>query len=511
MKTMTEDAMIVASRQELIDMIKYQASVNDQLHNAITTLTMQLDWLKRQVFGPKSERFILPPSDQQMALDLGVIKKEELETPPETKTVTYDRTSKKKPETTIKGHGRGKMPDHLRIDEQVIEPEGDISGKVRIGEEITWYYEMSAPSSLHVVLITRPKYAFPDKSGVVIGALPPLPVEKGNAGPSLLTQIVVDKFLYHIPLYRQIAKYKNEYNVDFSESWFSDNVKNATFWLESAYDKHKIQLLQSDLLQADETPIPVLVKDGKGKTHRGYLWVYRDPINKIVIFDYRPNRSRAGPSDFLKDFKGTLQIDGYEGYAEIITKNSLIRAACMDHVRRRFEKALGYDAERATHAIDTMREWYALERDAKEKELSAEDKLSMRKEKIKPSMEQFKVWMQEQLKLVLPKSPIGVAITYALNQWSYFEPFLNDPRVDLSNIQVENVIRPVALGRKNFMFAGSHESAQRIAIIYSIIATAKLHGVDPFIYIKELLTNLPAATSNEIEKYLLPEWKPGSK
>ncbi|HEX2959073.1 MAG TPA: transposase [Chitinispirillaceae bacterium] len=248
-----------------------------------------------------------------MALELGVIKREELETPPVTKTVTYDRTSRKKPETTIKGHGRGKMPDHLRIDEQVIEPEGDISGKVRIGEEVTWYFEMSAPSSLHVVMITRPKYAFPDNSGVVIGALPPLPVEKGNAGPSLLTQIVVDKFLYHIPLYRQIAKYKSEYNVDFSESWFSDNVKNATFWLESAHDKHKIRLLQSDLLQADETPIPVLVKDGKGKTHRGYLWVYRDPINKIVIFDYRPNRSRAGPSDFLKDFKGTLQIGGYCG------------------------------------------------------------------------------------------------------------------------------------------------------------------------------------------------------
>lgn len=199
------------------------------------------------------------------------------------------------------------------------------------------------------------------------------------------------------------------------------------------------------------------------------------------------------------------------GYSEIITQNSLIRAGCMDHVRRRFEKALGYDAERATHALDTIREWYTLERDAKEKELSAEDKLSMRREKIKPSMEQFKTWMQEQLKEVLPKSPIGIAITYALNQWSYFEPFLNDPRVDLSNIQVENVIRPVALGRKNFMFAGSHESAQRIAIIYSIIATAKLHGVDPFVYIKELLTKLPAATSNEIEKYLLPEWKPDSK
>jgi transposase len=270
-------------------------------------------------------------------------------------------------------------------------------------------------------------------------------------------------------------------------------------------------MLLSDYLQADETPIPVLTKDGKGKTHRGYFWVYRDPIKKVVIFDYRPSRSRAGPSDFLKDFKGTLQIDGYEGYDEIITRNNIIRAACMDHVRRRFEKALEYDSVRATHSIDTIGGWYALERHARENDLPAEDKLAMRKEKIKPSMEKFKVWMQEQLNQVLPKSPIGVAITYALNQWSYFGPFLNDPRVDLSNILIENAIRPVALGRKNFMFAGSHEAAQRIAIIYSIIATAKLHGIEPFVYIKELLTKLPAATSSDIEKFLLPEWKTDNK
>lgn len=513
MKTMTADAMIVASRQELIDTIKYQASVIDQLQNAITELTMQLDWLKRQVFGPKSERFI-PPSDQQMALDLGVIKSEELETPPETKTVTYDRTNKKKSEEPIKGHGRGKMPTHLPITVKTIQPEGDLTGMTLIDDgekEFTWYFELDTPSLLRIVKILRPRYALADKSGIVVGTLPALPVEKGNAGPGLITQIIIDKFVYHIPLYRQIAKYKSEYNVDFSESWFSDNVTSGVFWLESAYNKYKIRMLLSDFLQADETPIPVLVKGGKGKTHRGYLWVYRDPINKVVIFDYRPNRSRAGPSDFLKDFKGTLQIDGYEGYDEIITRNNLIRAACMDHVRRRFEKALGYDSVRATYALDVMGEWYTLERDVRENNLSAEDRLTMRKEKIKPSMEQFKIWMQEQMKQVLPKSPIGVAITYALNQWSYFEPFLNDPRVDLSNILIENAIRPVALGRKNFMFAGSHESAQRMAIIYSIIATAKLHDFDPFIYIKELLTKLPAATSNEFEKFLLPEWKPDNK
>jgi transposase len=510
MKTMTNDAMIVASRQELIDTIKCQASAIDQLNNTITELTMQLDWLKRQVFGTKSERFI-PADELQMALDLGVVKKDELKAATETKTVTYDRTNQKKSKESVQGHGRGKMPSHLPIKEKVIEPEDDHSDKVRIGEDVSWYYDMDAPSSLHIVKVVRPRYALPDNSGIIVGTLPALPVEKGNAGPGLITQILIDKYVYHLPLNRQIAKYKSDYTVDFSESWFSDNVKNGIFWLEPAYNEYKVRILLCDYLQADETPISVLIKDKKGKTHRGYFWVYRDPINKIVIFDYRQSRSRAGPSDFLKDFKGTLQIDGYEGYGEIITRNNLIRAACMDHVRRRFEKALDYDTERAAYVLDTMKVWYALEREARETGMSAEDKLAMRKEKIAPSMGKFKAWMEEQIKQVLPKSPIGVAITYALNQWPYFEPFSNDARVELSNILIENAIRPVALGRKNFMFAGSHDAAQRTAIIYSIVATSKLHGFDPFIYIKELLTELPSTTSSDLKKFLLPEWKPDNK
>jgi transposase len=511
MKTMTKDAMIVAPRQKLIEQINQQALIIDQLNNNVTELTMQLNWLKRQVFGTKSERFI-PSDDQQMALDLGIVKKEDLDSSTVKKTVTYDRIDrKKKSKESVKGHGRGKMPDHLRVEEKVIEPQEDISGMVRTGEEITWYYEMDMPASLHVVKIIRPKYALPDNDGIIIGKLPVLPVEKGNAGPGLITQILIDKYVYHIPLNRQIAKYKSEYSVNFSESWFCDNAKNGIFWIEAVYNKYVNRIFLSNYLQADETPIPVLTKDKKGKTHRGYFWVYRNPVDKIIIFDYRKSRSREGPSDFLKNFKGTLQIDGYEGYNEIITRNNLKRAACMDHIRRRFEKALEYDKERANHSLDMMRQWYKLESNARENQLSPEDKLAMRRENIAPSMEAFKEWMLEQAIQVLPKSPIGVAISYALNQWPFFEPFLNDPRVDLSNILIENAIRPVALGRKNFMFAGSHQAAQRTAIIYSIIATSKMHNCDPFVYIKELLTKLPATKQRDIEKYLFPQWIPDNK
>lgn len=504
MKTISKDALIIAPRQELIDTVLSQAELNATLQSEVQELKFQLDWFKRQVFGAKSEKF-MQPDDLQEALELGVVENEANTSETPAKVITYEKKPK---ETPKPAHGRGNMPTHLPIKDVTIEPDGDLTGMVRIGEEVSWYYEMDKPSALHVVRLTRPKYVLPKQDGVLIGKLPALPVEKGNAGPGLITQILIDKYVYHLPLDRQRKKFKNEYNADFSESWLCDNVKNGTFWLESVFNYYARTILSSDYLQADETPIPVLTKDKKGKTHRGYFWVYHDPVRKIVIFDYRKSRSREGPNEFLQTFKGTLQVDGYEGYGEVITTNSLKRAACMDHVRRRFEKALGYDKERAQYALDTMREWYMLEREAGETGLSFDERLTMRKEKIASSMETFKSWMLEQVSLVLPKSPMGIALSYALNQWSFFEPYLNDGRIQLSNILIENAIRPVALGRKNFMFAGSHDAAQRAAIIYSLVSIAKMHGYDPFVYIKELLTELPKAKTCDIGKLLIPDWKP---
>jgi len=352
MKTITKDSLIIASRQELIDTILSQASLNEKLQSELQELKFRLEWFKRQVFGTKSERFI-PSDDLQEALDLGIVKNEETrssEAP--AKVITYEKKTKEKQKVA---HGRGNMPTHLPIKDVVIEPEGDLTGMVRIGEEVSWYYEMDKPSSLHVVRLIRPKYVLPKQDGVLIGELPALPVEKGNAGPGFIAHILIDKFVYHIPLDRQRKKFKTEYNVDFSESWLCDNNKNGIFWLETAFNDYVRKILSSDYLQADETPIPVLTKDKKGKTHRGYFWVYHDPIRKIVIFDYHKSRSREGPNEFLKFFKGTLQVDAYEGYGEIIASNCLKRSACMDHVRRRFEKALDYDKDRAQYALDIIR------------------------------------------------------------------------------------------------------------------------------------------------------------
>lgn len=506
MKTFTKDSLLVASRQDLVDIIAELTSQNDKLANDITELKMKFEWLQRQMFGSKSERFI-PSDDIQTALDLGVVTKQDLDNNEASVPVTYSRTKKASNEP-VKGHGRGVMPTHLPIRKTTIEPADDSTGMKKIGDEVSWYYEMDKPSSLHIVMIIRPKYALPQKNGVLIGELPALPVEKGNAGPGFLAHITSEKYLYHMPLDRQRKKFKLDFNTEFSESWLSENIGRTVFWLDAAYDEYRKNLLKSTYLQADETPIPVLTRDKKGKTHRGYLWVYHDPIQRLVIFDYRENRSHEGPSDFLKDFRGTLQVDGYEGYADIISRNGLVHAACMDHVRRRFEKAKDFDKVRAAHALDTMSEWYMVEREAREKGLSFDERLALRKEKVAASMAAFKTWMQHQLIEVLPKSPIGVALQYALNQWEYFDPYLTDGRIELSNILIENAIRPVALGRKNFLFAGSHNAARWPAVIYSLAAIAQNHGVAPFEYFKELLTELPKADAKDIAQYLLPEWKP---
>lgn len=508
MKQLTQDELFIAPRQQLIDHIADQQKTISSLESSIQEIQFKLEWFQRQIFGSKNERCV-HADEMQLALDLGI-------TPNSTTTdeekidISYTRHTKK-PKKDKPGHGRGTMPTHLPIVKNVLDPEEDVSDLVCIGKEESWHYEMK-PGSLFVVLNIRNKYAEPDGTGIITAQLPPLPIEKGNAGPGLMAQVAIDKFVYHIPLDRQRKKFHNEYNTTFSESWLCDLVKNVGFWIEPLYKRYIDKLLQTEYICADETPIPVLVKNKKGKTHRGYFWIYHDPINSITIFDYQKNRSRAGPTEFLQNFTGTLQVDGYDGYNEIIKQNNIKRAACMDHCRRKFEQALSNDKERATYALDIMREWYAVEANAKEDKLTLEQRFRLRTETTAPSMAEFKKWLMEQVTEVLPKSGIGIAINYALNQWSFFYPFLNDPKVELSNQIAENKIRPIAIGRKNYMFMGSHDAAKRAAMIYSLVSIAQSHCIDPFVYIKEILTQFPAAKNTSIiDAFILPDWKPPKK
>jgi transposase len=470
-----------------IPLSEYQA-----LQATIAKLQHEIAWLKRQIFGQKSERFI--PNDQQTCLDLDV-PEQAIATKQETITYTRTRTQK------TAGHGRGEMPTHLPIKDTVIEPQEDVSAMTHIGDEVSWEYEYD-PGTLFINRFVRPKYVRPDNAGIVTAELPPRAIDKGNFGPGLMSTVVTDKYLYHMPLHRQRQKYLNEFKVDFAESTFCDLIARSVFWMEPVYALQKSMLLQSTYLQADETPIPVLIKNKTGKTHTGYYWVYYDPIGKVVIFEYRTGRGREGPNEFLKEFKGTVQVDGYTGYDELMRRKDIVRAACMAHVRRKFEAALEFDRTAAEYALGRIGAWFEKERDAKEANLSYEQRRAIRQELLHDDFASFRQWMLEQVVNRLPKDLIRKACEYGIGQWDGFNAFLNDGRVELSNNLVENAIRPVALGRKNYLFKGSHEAAQRGAIIYSLVATAKLHGQDPYRYIKMLLEKLPAEKSANIEKYL---------
>jgi len=492
MKTLSKDALLIAPRQELIDTI-------EQLRMRLQEVEFTLAWFQRQVFGTKSERFV--PNDSQLSLDLGVspIEHKVIKQP----VAAHTRT-KIQP---VEGHGRGPMPTHLPIVDVVIEPEQDVSGWKRIGQEETWEYDFD-PQSMFIRRYIRYKYVRPgdEDAGVVIGKLPARPVEKGNMGPGLLADIIVDKYVYHTPLDRQRKKYEAQYKVTFSESLLCDAVRNAAFWIEPIYNVLTEDLLKATYLQADETSIKVLWHELKGKAHTGWYWGYHDPIGKIVVFDFQMTRGREGPNKFLEKFSGVLQTDDYAGYTDVRARPDIIWAACMAHVRRKFIDCLKIDKERAPYALECMKNWFALEAQALADSLDHAARLAMRQEHIKLSMDQFHEWLKEQVRKGLPKNPITQAISYALNQWVGFTPFLTDGRIELSNNLDENNMRPVAVGRKNYMFKGSPEAAKRGAMIYSVLATAKNHGLEPWGYLRDILTYIPRATSSQIRDFLPQCW-----
>jgi transposase len=452
----------------------------------------ELEWLKRQLFGSKSERFI--PNDEQTELDLQ-IEKSEVKTTEQ--NISYTRATTKK----TSGHSRGEMPTHLPFEDIVIEPQEDVSSCDKLGDEISWEYEYN-PGTLFVRRYIRPKFVNRVDETIIIGTLPNRPLDKGNFGPGIMSTIVTDKYLYHMPLHRQREKFRNEFKVEFAESTFCDLVTNTVFWLEPLYKLQKQKLLQSSYLQADETPMPVLTKQNNGKTHTGFYWVYYDPVFKNVIFEYRSGRGREGPNIFLKDFKGILQVDGYTGYDDLTSKFDITRAACMAHVRRKFEAALDYNKPISEYALNTIQKWFEIEQEAKKSGLTHVQRCDVRCDIMKKEFADFKAWMIKQAPDHLPKSPTRKAIDYALGQWDGFEAIFEDGRVELSNNLVENAIRPVAIGRKNYMFKGSESAAQRGAIVYSIVATAKHHGKEPREYIKTILEKLPNESSKNLEQYL---------
>lgn len=480
--------------------LKELESKNTDLHNDNLYLQQELNKLKRMIFGVKSERYVPTDTGQLMLGMEGLEVQKEKE--PETETLTYTRKKCKTKE--VIGHSRMPLPSHLPRVEHIIEPEENIEGAKKIGEEITEILEYK-PGKLYVERYIRLKYALPEDNGIVIGLLPSLPIPRGNAGPGLLSQLIISKYVDHLPFYRQAQQFKRE-GVVIAEStlngWFSATCK----LLAPLYEKLQSEVLKSDYLMADETPIPVLTEDKPGATHKGYIWVYYDPLRRMVLFDYRKSRSREGPTEVLKNFQGKLQTDGYEAYTIFEKQNGIMLLACMAHARRKFDESLSNDKPRAEHMLKLIQGLYAIERTARELGMSHEERYALRQKESLPILKKMESWMKENIIQVLPKSAIGKAIAYTLNLWQRLTRYADDGRCEIDNNLIENAIRPVALGRKNYLFAGSHEGAERAALIYSFMSCCKMNQVEPFAWLRDTLSRLPDTKISRIEELLPNKW-----
>jgi len=477
---------------------------NEDQQLKITYLEYQLAQLKRMIYGAKSERFVPANNPEQLSLAFEENEEESQEEPEaETTQISYER----KKRANKKGKAvRAPIPAHLPRQTEVIEPENIPEGAKKIGEEVTEILEMN-PGKLYVRQIVRPKYAMPEDEGVVIGSLPSLPIPKSNAGASLLAHILISKFTDHLPFYRIRQQFKRQ-GLDVAESTLCGWFSAVSRLLKPLYEVLLRQTLSDDYLQADETPIPVLTSQKPGSTHKGYHWVYHSPLQRLVLFDYRKSRSREGPVEILKEFTGALQTDGYGGYNGFEQQEGITLLACMAHARRKFDQAKDNDYERAAFVLKKMKLLYMTERKAREQNLSYSQRKELRQQESVAVLEELEQWLKSQLSEVMPKSAIGKAIQYTLKLWPRLRRYTEDGRWEIDNNLIENAIRPVALGRKNYLFAGSHEGAQRAAMMYSFLGTCKINKVEPFAWLKDILERIPDHPVNRLDELLPPNWQP---
>ncbi|MEO9022748.1 MAG: IS66 family transposase, partial [Ginsengibacter sp.] len=415
----------------------------------ITVLKQEMATLKKLIFGSKSESFIpqnIPSA--QLSLD---IQAEAIATCSVTKAQKIEYT---RHQLEIKKNhpGRTRLPEHLERREFIIEPLAKTEGCKKIGDEVTEELEYE-PGKLFVNRYVRPKYVMADNSAIIIAPMIDRPLPKAIAGAGLLAQIIIDKYVDHLPLYRQEQRFKRE-GADISYSTISDWIKNGCALLDPLGEALKKIVVNSNYLHADETPLKVLDKNKKGTTHRGFYWVYHNSIDNLVWFDYREGRGREGPSEILKDFKGYLQTDGYSVY-DIFKENKDITVLhCMAHARRKFFEAKDNNPTVAEYALEQIRLLYAIERKAKEQKLTANEVFELRQAQSVPVLESLGKWMKETYLVSLPKSTVGKALAYSIARWAELMIYASDGKLNIDNNPVENSIRGVAIGRKNYLFAG---------------------------------------------------------
>lgn len=484
--------------------IKQSLEVIAEKDNQIASLNSELDKLQKYLFGKKSEKLsVINENAAQINLfELGTTTQQQEELSEQAAT----RAEKKTPKRRAPGTGRMTLPENLRRETIIIEPIEDVTGYVVIGEEITEVLELT-PAEFYVKRYVRRKYARPNGGGIVTGALPERVIDKGIPSEAVIAQMMTDKYVYGLPLHRQIDKYRR-LGVNIPASTASDWMMKGWKHLVPLWELLKLLIINQKYLQADESPLKVLDKNHKDGIHQGYMWVYNAPCDNLVVFDYRKGRDSSGPKEMLKDYHGVLQTDGYSVYESLFASHPHIMLVyCMAHARRKFVEALKDDKAKATQVLTKMQQLYVLEQEMRDNNSSPEQRTQLRTEKAIPVLEEIEKWMIENAKYVRPTSPLGKAIVYTLPRWKGLSAYARHGQLEIDNNLVENSIRPMAIGRKNYLFAGSHEAAEMTAAMYSFMACCKRNNVDESLWLKDVFERIQSHKQKDLYQLLPNNWQ----
>ena len=494
-------ALVMAQHSELLE----------QRSNAheIERLKQIIEKYRRMIFGSKSEKhtsqleqleFRLEELETAQAADEAVQDAQEASRQGSTQTVTKPR---RRPV-------RKPLPEDLPREVITHLPAHnccpDCSGALRqFGEDVSEQLER-IPASFKVIRHVRPKFACVDCDRVVEAPAPARPIERGLPGPALLAHVLVSKYANHSPLYRQSEMFARE-GVDLDRSTLAGWVGSASELLAPLVDEIRKHVMAASKIHADDTPVPVLAP-GNGKTRTGRLWTYvRDDrpagytTPPAVWFTYSEDRKGEHPRRHLNNFKGALQADAYAGLHHVYGDGTIYEVSCWAHARRKFHDIhVVHASPTTTEAIERIGALYGIEEEIRGK--SADLRRSMRQARAKPLLDDFRNWMEKTLTSLSTKSETAGAIRYALSRWRALTRYVDDGLLEIDNNAAERSLRSVVMGRKNYLFMGSDSGGERAASLYSLVATAKLNGLDPEFYLRTVLARIPEHPINRIEELL---------
>jgi transposase len=468
----------------------------------IEHLKLLIAKLQRLQFGRKSEK--VERQIEQLELKLEELQANRAEsTPPAAPDTTANKPQRTQP-------SRRPLPEHLPREIQTHTPDEHscpaCGGMLKkLGEDVSEILEY-VPASFKVIRHVRPKLCCTGCDAIVQAPAPSRPIERGLAGPGLLAHVLTAKYCDHLPLYRQHEMYARE-GVDVDDSTLADWVGQSSRLLQPLLEALRRYVLDCGKLHADDTPVPVLAP-GNNKTKTGRLWTYvrddrpaGDTAAAAVWFAYSPDRKGEHPRQHLRDFSGILQADGYAGFNQLYESGRIQEAACWAHVRRKFYDLMeAHHSPIATEAVERIAALYRIEDDVRGR--PPDERQQVRNLRSRPLIESMNQWLEDSLAKLSKKSDTSAAIRYAVARWDALVRFIDDGRIEIDNNSAERALRAVAIGRKNYLFAGSDRGGERAATFYSLIGTAKLNGLDPEAYLRDVLTRIADHPINRIEALL---------